>query len=117
MDPIQSDDGSDAYGHLVHEVSWLIQPRGVLKGEHLESLADDPPVQGEASFDTPNVGRGVHREGSAVDDSCPARDPGSVSRKQATPVDRVSLRPDDRGCPDPAHPGVSARTARVRRGT
>jgi len=55
MDPFESYDSTDAYGHLMQKVSWLIQPMGVLMGQHLQSLADYPPVQGGASFDMSNV--------------------------------------------------------------
>jgi len=55
MDPYESYDSVDSYGHLMQKVSWLIQPMGVLMQEHLQSLADYPPVQGGASFDMSNV--------------------------------------------------------------
>jgi len=55
MDPYESYDSADSYGHLMQKVSWLIQPMGVLMGEHLESLAKYPPVQGGKSFDMSNV--------------------------------------------------------------
>ena len=55
MDPYESYDSIDAYGHLLQKVSWLIQPMGVLMQEHLQSLAEYPPVQGGASFDMSNV--------------------------------------------------------------
>ncbi|WP_211245017.1 arylsulfatase [Thalassotalea mangrovi] len=55
MDPFESYDNSDSYGHLMQKVSWLIQPMGVLMGEHLKSLAEYPPVQGGKSFDMSNV--------------------------------------------------------------
>lgn len=54
-DPFESYDTSDSYGHLLQKVSWLIQPMGVLMGEHLQTLADYPPVQGGDSFDMSNV--------------------------------------------------------------
>ncbi|MDW4497423.1 arylsulfatase [Sulfitobacter sp. D35] len=54
-DPYESYDSSDSYGHLMQKVSWLIQPMGVLMAEHLQSLADYPPVQGGSSFDMSNV--------------------------------------------------------------
>ncbi|MHA3977197.1 arylsulfatase [Halovulum sp. GXIMD14794] len=54
-DPYESYDTSDSFGHLMQKVSWLIQPMGVLMGEHLQSLADYPPVQGGTSFDMSNV--------------------------------------------------------------
>ncbi|SFD18888.1 arylsulfatase [Tropicimonas isoalkanivorans] len=55
MDPFESYDSTDAYGHLMQKVSWLIQPMNVLMGQHLQSLADYPPVQGGASFDMSNI--------------------------------------------------------------
>jgi len=55
MDPYESYDSPDAYGHLMQKVSWLIQPMGVLMQQHLESLAKYPPVQGGSSFDMSNV--------------------------------------------------------------
>jgi len=55
MDPFESFESSDAYGHLMQKVSWLIQPMGELMGQHLKSLAEYPPVQGGKSFDMSNV--------------------------------------------------------------
>jgi len=55
MDPYESYDTSDAYGHLMQKVSWLIQPMGVLMQQHLQTLRDYPPVQGGSSFDMSNV--------------------------------------------------------------
>jgi arylsulfatase A-like enzyme len=55
MDPFESYDSTDAYGHLMQKVSWLIQPMGVLMQQHLQTLAEYPPVQGGASFDMSNV--------------------------------------------------------------
>ncbi|MBY6209104.1 MULTISPECIES: arylsulfatase [Halomonas] len=55
MDPYESYDSSDSYGHLMQKISWLIQPMSVLMQEHLESLAEYPPVQGGSSFDMSNV--------------------------------------------------------------
>jgi arylsulfatase len=55
MDPFESYDSTDAYGHLLQKVSWLIQPMGVLMAQHLQTLAEYPPVQGGASFDMSNV--------------------------------------------------------------
>jgi arylsulfatase len=55
MDPYESYDSTDAYGHLMQKVSWLIQPMGELMKAHLKSLADYPPVQGGKSFDMSNV--------------------------------------------------------------
>jgi hypothetical protein len=55
MDPYESYDNKDSYGHLLQKVSWLIQPMGRLMGAHLKSLVDHPPVQGGKSFDMSNV--------------------------------------------------------------
>ena len=55
MDPFESYDDSSSYGHLMQKVSWLLQPMGVLMAEHLQTLADHPPVQGGTSFDMSNV--------------------------------------------------------------
>jgi arylsulfatase len=55
MDPFESYDSKDSYGHLMQKVSWLIQPAGVLMQQHLKTLADYPPVQGGTSFDMSNV--------------------------------------------------------------
>ncbi len=55
MDPFESFDTTDAYGHLLQKVSWLLQPMGVLMQQHLQTLADYPPVQGGTSFDMSNV--------------------------------------------------------------
>ncbi|NMM48274.1 arylsulfatase [Marinigracilibium pacificum] len=55
MDPYESYSSTDAYGHLMQKVSWLLQPMGELMGQHLKTLADYPPVQGGKSFDMSNV--------------------------------------------------------------
>ena len=55
MDPFESYDSKDSYGHLMQKVSWLIQPMGTLMQHHLQTLAEYPPVQGGASFDMSNV--------------------------------------------------------------
>jgi len=55
MDPFESYDSKDSYGHLMQKVSWLIQPMGELMATHLKSLAEYPPVQGGKSFDMSNV--------------------------------------------------------------
>lgn len=55
MDPFESFDSSDSYGHLMQKVSWLIQPMGEQMNQHLQSLAKYPPVQGGKSFDMSNV--------------------------------------------------------------
>jgi hypothetical protein len=55
MDPYESYDNRDSYGHLLQKVSWLMQPMGLLMADHLKSLAEYPPVQGGKSFDMSNV--------------------------------------------------------------
>ena len=55
MDPFESHDNKDSYGHLLQKFSWLMQPMGELMGAHLKTLADYPPVQGGKSFDMSNV--------------------------------------------------------------
>lgn len=50
MGPFES---ADSYGHLTQRFSWLIQPMSVI-AEHLQALADYPPVQGGASFNMSN---------------------------------------------------------------
>ena len=55
MDPFESYDSIDSYGHLVQKVSWLIGSMGKLMEEHLQTLADYPPVQGGKSFDMSRV--------------------------------------------------------------
>lgn len=55
MDPFESYDSEDSYGHLLQKVSWLFSPMGEQMGYHLKTLADYPPVQGSKSFDMSNV--------------------------------------------------------------
>lgn len=55
MDPFESYDNDDSYGHLLQKVSWLIGPMGELMQAHLKTLAEYPPVQGSKSFDMSNV--------------------------------------------------------------
>jgi arylsulfatase A-like enzyme len=55
MDPFETYDTPDAYGHLLQKVSWLIQPMGELMAAHLKTLKEYPPVQGGKSFDMSNV--------------------------------------------------------------
>ena len=55
MDPFESYDNSDSYGHLMQKVSWLMQPMSQLMGAHLKTLAEYPPVQGGKSFDMSNI--------------------------------------------------------------
>ena len=55
MDPFESYDNKDSYGHLLQKVSWLMQPMGQLVGQHLTTLKDYPPVQGGKTFDMSNL--------------------------------------------------------------
>jgi arylsulfatase len=55
MDPFESYDSTDSYGHLLQKVSWMVAPIGELMKEHLQTLAEYPPVQGGKSFDMSNV--------------------------------------------------------------
>ena len=55
MDPFESYDSKDSYGHLLQKVSWLMAPMGELMASHLQTLNDYPPVQGGKSFDMSNV--------------------------------------------------------------
>ncbi|WP_257230376.1 arylsulfatase [Pseudomonas sp. SbOxS1] len=55
MDPFESYDNKDSYGHLLQKVSWLIQPVGEIIGAHLKTLAEYPPVQGGKSYDMSNL--------------------------------------------------------------
>ncbi|MEJ2516181.1 MAG: arylsulfatase, partial [Gammaproteobacteria bacterium] len=55
MDPYESYDSSDAYGHPMQKVSWLIQSMGVLMGVQLKSLLEYHPVLGALSLDMSNV--------------------------------------------------------------
>jgi hypothetical protein len=55
MDPFESYDSVDSYGHLLQKVSWLVAPMSELMKEHLKTLAEYPPVQGGKTFDMSNV--------------------------------------------------------------
>jgi arylsulfatase len=63
MDPFESYDTTEAYGHLMQKVSWLIQPMSVLMQQHLATLAEYPPVQGGTSFDMSNIVEDFMRKG------------------------------------------------------
>ena len=63
MDPFESWDTSDSYGHLLQKVSWLTGPMGELMKEHLQTLADYPPVQGGKSFDVAAVVENIMSKG------------------------------------------------------
>ncbi|MCD9148679.1 arylsulfatase [Pseudophaeobacter flagellatus] len=54
-DPYESYDDLSAQAHMLQKVSWLFQPMNVLMQEHLQSLAEYPPVQGGTSFDMSNI--------------------------------------------------------------
>ncbi|MBB4842570.1 arylsulfatase [Paucibacter oligotrophus] len=54
MDPFESYDSIDSYGHLMQKVSWQIMPMKEMLGKHVKSLIDYPPVQGNNSFDMSN---------------------------------------------------------------
>lgn len=55
MDPFETYDSSDSYGHLLQKVSWIFAPMGELMVHHLKTLAEFPPVQGGKTFDMSNV--------------------------------------------------------------
>ncbi|NET44228.1 MAG: arylsulfatase [Okeania sp. SIO2B3] len=55
MDPFESYDSIDAYGHLTQKVSWLFQPISEQLGEHIKSLIEYPPVQSGKSFNLSSV--------------------------------------------------------------
>lgn len=44
MDPYESYDTKDSYGHLMQDVSWLLGPIGEQTQGHLQTLAQSPPV-------------------------------------------------------------------------
>jgi putative cardiolipin synthase len=67
MDPFESYDNKDSYGHLMQKVSWLIQPMGELMAAHLKSLADYPPGPGRQELRHVERRPGVHQQGQAVD--------------------------------------------------
>ena len=51
LDPFESYDNKDSYGHLLQKTSWMLAPLGKLMNAHLKTLADYPPVQGGKTFD------------------------------------------------------------------
>jgi len=55
MDPFESYDNEDSYGHLLQKMSWLMGPMSERLQAHLKTLAEYPPVQGAKSFDMSNV--------------------------------------------------------------
>lgn len=64
MDPFESYDTPDAYGHLLQKVSWLFGPMGEKMSMHIESLEKYPPVQGSKSFDMSHVVHDLMKKGS-----------------------------------------------------
>ncbi|WP_082331914.1 arylsulfatase [Mangrovimonas xylaniphaga] len=63
MDPFESYDTEDAYGHLMQKVSWLMAPMGEQMNAHIKTLMDYPPVQGGKSFDMSSVMDAVVKKG------------------------------------------------------
>jgi arylsulfatase A-like enzyme len=55
MDPFESYGSVDSYGHLLQKVSWMLGPMSELMRNHLQTLAEFPPVQGGKSFDMSNA--------------------------------------------------------------
>ena len=55
MDPFESYDSKDSYGHLMQKMSWMMAPMTELITSHVKSLVDYPPVQGGTSFDLSNI--------------------------------------------------------------
>ena len=55
MDPFESYDSTDSYGHLLQKTSWMLAPMGELMNAHLKTLAEFPPVQGGKTFDMSNI--------------------------------------------------------------
>lgn len=64
MDPFESYDTPDSYGHLMQKVSWMMNPLGKRMNEHIKTLMDYPPVQGGKSFDMSNVIEQVMKKGN-----------------------------------------------------
>lgn len=55
LDPMESYDTTDSYGHLLQKVSWIVAPMKEIIGEHLATLKEYPPVQGGQSFVMANL--------------------------------------------------------------
>jgi arylsulfatase A-like enzyme len=55
MDPFESYISTESYGHLLQKMSWMVAPMNELIAQHLQTLADFPPVQGGKKFDSSNV--------------------------------------------------------------
>jgi arylsulfatase len=55
MDPNETYDSKDSYGHLLQKVSWIFAPMGEKISEHIGTLMKYPPVQGAKSFDMSNI--------------------------------------------------------------
>ena len=64
MDPFESYDTPDSYGHLLQKVSWLLGPMSEKMGAHLKSLAMYPPVQGGKTFDMSHLVHSMMKKGS-----------------------------------------------------
>lgn len=55
MDPFESYDTPDSYGHLAQQVSWQMAPMNELIDAHLKTLADYPPVKPNKSFNMAEI--------------------------------------------------------------
>lgn len=55
MDPYETYDNKDSYGHLMQKMSWLLGPIGEQMTLPLQTLAEYPPLQGGKSFDMSTV--------------------------------------------------------------
>jgi len=64
MDPFESYDSVDSYGHLLQKVSWLMAPMGEMLHKHLESLKKYPPVQGSKTFNRSHMVEDFLKKGS-----------------------------------------------------
>ncbi|RUM71589.1 MAG: arylsulfatase, partial [Sulfurovum sp.] len=64
MDPFESYDSVDSYGHLLQKVSWMMAPMGELLHKHLASLKKYPPVQGAKTFNQSHMVEEFLRKGS-----------------------------------------------------
>jgi arylsulfatase len=55
MDPYESYNTTDSYGHLLQKVSWMLAPMNVIIGDFRKSLVEHPPVQGCKSFNMSTI--------------------------------------------------------------
>ncbi|MEJ8851830.1 arylsulfatase [Variovorax rhizosphaerae] len=55
MDPMESYDSIDSYGHLLQKVSWQFAPINERLGAHIKSLQEFPPAQGSNTFDVSKI--------------------------------------------------------------